>query len=298
MNIVFSTGYAELSNYWGRWPFDGDRQYGGTERMLIEFAKEYAKEHEVTVRLPYDTPERVEWGVKWIGSEALARHADLLLCWDDFTPKDTGSRMVLFNARSDPPRHTAYDEVIFFSKYQAAVLGHPDRPAVGGGVSLSDYARPLPRIARRVICTSSPDRCPQASAIGSGFDFVHTYKPVGGVGTEYSRPEFIAIQQTAMVQIYPLDPIRPSDMYSMSVLEALAAGTPVVVSDADAMMECWGDVTLMLPRPIDLGVWTEAVERLLTDRKLWHGYSTAGKKRAKELSWPSQAQRFLAIALG
>ncbi len=201
------------------------------------------------------------------------------------------------SARSDPPRHTAYDEVIFFSKYQAAVLGHPDRPAVGGGVDLTDYAGPLPRIPRRVICTSSPDRCPQASAIGAGYDFVHTYKPVGGVGVEYDRPEFIRIQKTAMVQIYPLDPSRPSDMYSMSVLEALAAGTPVITTDADAMPECWGDSTWVLPRPVDLGIWSEAVEQMLTDRALWQKYSSLGKRKARDLTWPKQAQRFLQIAL-
>lgn len=298
-HIVFTTGYAELGNYWSRWPFEGDRQYGGTERMLIEFAKQYAADgHRVTVRLPYDTPDRVEWGVLWIGQESLAVDADLLLCWDDFSPRDTGRRRILFNARSDPPRHTDFDEIVFFSKYQARVLGHPDSPAVGGGVDLADYKGALPRLPRRVICTSSPDRCPQASAIGAGFDFVHTYKPVGGVGTEYPRPEFIRIQQTAMVQIYPLDPRRPSDMYSMSVLEALAAGTPVITTDADAMPECWSDCTIQLPLPIDLGTWTETIERALLDRSLWQTYSLLGRKKARELTWPKQAAKFLQIAMG
>jgi hypothetical protein len=150
----------------------------------------------------------------------------LLFCADDFDRKDEADRTVLVACRSDPPPRTDFDEMVFLSRTHAELMGHPTRPFVGGGVDLADYRAPLPRVPRRVICTSSPDRCAQASAIGAAFDFVHTYRPVGGVGHEYTRDELVRIQQTAMVQIYPLDPRRPSDMYSMSVLEAMAAGTP------------------------------------------------------------------------
>lgn len=175
-------------------------------------------------------------------------------------------------------------------------MGHPSRPYVGGGVDLADYASPLRRIPSRVICTSSPDRCPAASVIGSAFDFVHTYRPVGGVGHEYTREEIIDLQKTARVQIYPLDPRRPSDFFSMSVLEALAAGTPVVLSDADAMPELWGDAAIVLPRPIDLGSWYETTDRLLTDRALWKEMSERGRRKAEAFTWDRQALRLLALA--
>lgn len=296
MRIAISTGYAELGNYWGDWLAGG--QTGGTERMLMEFAKCWAADgHTVVARLPYKMDERAESGVLWVGQDAPQIEADLLLCWDDFAPVDKALRRVLFNGRSDPPRHTDFDEIIFFSKYQARVLGHPSRPAVGGGVTLADYAGPLPRVARRVICTTSADRCPKASAIGAGFDFIHTYRPVNGVGTEYGRADLIRIQRTAMVQIHPLDPIRPSEFFSMSILEALAAGTPVITTDADAMPELWGDCTMQIPLPVDLGVWTEAVDRLLIDRDKWRDLHDRGRRKAKETTWPLQAERFLKVAL-
>lgn len=173
-------------------------------------------------------------------------------------------------------------------------MGHPGRPAVGGGVDLADYASPVERLPNRVICTSSPDRCPKAPQIGRNFDYKHAYKPVQGFQTEmYPREALIRLQQSAQVLIYPLEPSRPSDFFSMAVLEAMAAGTPVVVSDADSMPEIWADWAVMLPNPVRLSQWHMAVEELLGDRERWSRYSVRGLERAAELTWTKQAARYL-----
>ena len=106
----------------------------------------------------------------------------------------------------------------------------------------------------------------------------------------------MAVQRTAQVLIYPLDPRRPSDFFSMAVLEALAAGTPVIVSDADAMPELWSDAAVVLPRPVDLGEWYETVDRVLTDRVMWRRLSAAGRERAQDFAWPLVAERYLEVA--
>jgi glycosyltransferase involved in cell wall biosynthesis len=278
---------------------------GGSERIVTEMAREMARlGHSVTVRLPYELPPSVGYdcvrdspNLDWISASSPSEDYDVLFCADDFARSDRGARSVLVASRSDPPPHTDFDEMVFLSRTHARLMGHRFRPVVGGGVDPAEYAHPLARVPRRVICTSSPDRCPKASAIGAGFDFVHTYRPVGGVGNEFTREEVVMLQRSAMVHIYPLDPVRPSDFFSMSVLESLAAGTPVIVSDADAMDELWADAALVVHRPIDLGEWAEATERFLTDRALWQRYSAAGRKKAKEYSWPKQASRLLNIAL-
>lgn len=294
MRIGWSTGYKE--NYWGDW--HTAPQIGGSERIVIKFAEEYARQgHEVVVRLPYATQEFLHGGVFYVGSAASPFRSDVLFCADDFDRSDSADRTVLVACRSDPPPHTDFDEMVFLSRTHARLMGHPDRPVVGGGVALADYATPLPRYPRRVICTSSPDRCPQASAVGAGFDFIHTYRPIGGVGHEYGREDVIYLQRTAMIHVYPLEPMRPSDFFSMSVLESMAAGTPVIVSDADAMSELWGGAAYVLPNPVDLGRWTETIERLLRDRSEWALLSRAGRKRAKDFTWERQAARLLSVAV-
>lgn len=296
MNIGWSTGFGQLGNYWGDW--FTSKQIGGSERIVVQVSEALAAQgHSVTVRLPYDSDERVRRGVRYIGSGAASQRYEVLLCADDYWRRDHGLRTALVACRSDRPVHTNFDELIFLSKHHATLMGHPDRPYVGGGVDLADYAQRKKRIPRRVICTSSPDRCPGAVQIGRPFDFRQSYKPVMGMGEEMSRADLIDLQQTAMVHVYPLDPRRPSDFFSMSVLESMAAGTPVIVSDADSMPELWGDTALVLPRPIDYLAWYEAVERLLTDRAEWKRLSERGRRKAEVFTWDKQAQRYLALAL-
>lgn len=295
MRVGWESGYYEM--YWGDWLTA--RQLGGSERIVVRVAEELAAQgHSVSVRLPYDTDERVRNGVRWRGLHSGAEQFDILFLADCFDRRDNGVRTCLVANRSDPPPHKDFDQRIYLSRTHAELMGDPSAPYVGGGVGLADYAVPKPRIPRRVICTSSPDRCPQASPIGRSFDFRHTYKPVGNVGHEYTREEVIDLQRTAQVHIYPLDPRRPSDFFSMSVLESLCAGTPVIVSDADSMRELWSDAALVLPRPIDLGEWYATVEQLLSRPKWWAKWSALGQAKAKEYEWPKQAQRYLALALG
>lgn len=292
MNVGWSTGYTE--SYWGNWPFEG-KQYGGSERIVVQTAiAQAALGHQVTVRLPWDCKDRIWNGVRWIGHGAAPERFDRLFLADDYSRRDAADRTSLVACRSDPPVHVQFDDLIFLSEHHAAHCGFPGAPAVGGGVDLGEYAVDLPRLPRRVICTSSPDRCRQARTIGSAFDFVHSYKPIPGYpSVELTREELIRLQQTAQAMIYPLDPIRPSDFFSMAVLEAHAAGTPVFVSDADAMPELWGDSAIVLPRPIDLGQWYEQVERLITNPRWWRVWSERGRAKAKHFSWDKIAQRYL-----
>lgn len=294
MNVGFSTGYLE--GYWGEWPWT--RMYGGSERICVEVATALADQgHHVTVRLPYQMRSRVWRRTRWIGLDSAPERYDVLFCLDDFQQRDRGDREALVACRSDPPVHTDFDQLIFLSRTHARLMGHDGRPSVGGGVSMADYRTPQTRLLRRVICTSSPDRCPAARTIGQTFDFVHSYKPVRGYDTvELDRAGLIDLQQTAKVLIYPLDPSRPSDFFSMAVLEAMAAGTPVVVSDADSMPELWADAALVLPRPIDYGMWYATVEDLLSDPIHWRIQSRLGKAKAADHDWSLVAPRYLEAA--
>ena len=269
--------------------------YGGSERICVELACALADQgHQVSVRLPYNLQRRIWRGVEWVSLDSPSRQYDVLFLLDDFAQRDHGDREALVACRSDPPHHTDFDVLIFLSETHARLMGHEGRPFVGGGVSLADYAQPKARLPRRVICTSSPDRCHRALAIGKAFDFVHSYKSVADYpSVELDRAGLIDLQQTAQVLIYPLAPTRPSDFFSMAVLESHAAGTPVIVSDADSMAELWSDSALILPGSIRMSEWHMAVEDLLSNASQWTELSERGLRKAQDLTWDKQATRYL-----
>lgn len=294
MRIGLSTGYLE--NYWGDW--FTSKQIGGSEHLVVQLSVALAQAgHAVTVRLPYPSEERVRRGVRFVGHSDRPDRYDLVFAFDDYERRDAGDRRALVVCRSDPPRDTAFDQIIFLSKHHARLMGHPSRPSVGGGVSLDDYEVSLRRIRRRVICTSSPDRCAGAATIGRDFDFVHSYRRVGSYpSVELDRQGLVELQQTAQALIYPYDPTRESDFFSMAVLECMAAGTPAVISDGPSLVELWGDAAIVLPRPIDFGLWSETVERVLTDRALWRDLSDSGRRLAASYQWSAVAERYLQAA--
>lgn len=81
----------------------------------------------------------------------------------------------------------------------------------------------------------------------------------------------------------------------MAVLEALAAGTPCIISDADCLPELWGDVAYrVLGRPVDYSDWAGQIEELLEDRRAWKSASARGKLFAKSYDWANVARKYLA----
>lgn len=291
MNIVFSSGWTEC--FWENWPWS--KQYGGSEKMLVEVACEMAAAgHTVTVRLPYER-EAVDFrGVHWVGLPHPSLRSDVLFCFDDYERRDSGSRTLLVATRSDPPRHADFDELIFLSRTHARLMGHASRPAIGGGVRLSEYAEALARIPNRVIYTSSPDRGGHhAAVIGKDYDYVATYRGMN----ELDHDALVRLQKSAMVQIHPYDSPRESEFFCMSALEALAAGTPTILSNGPALEELWGEAAIILPRPIDYGQWSEVISELLDDKATWAEFSGAGKRLAQQYDWPLVAQKYLDTAL-
>lgn len=71
----------------------------------------------------------------------------------------------------------------------------------------------------------------------------------GGVG----KQEVIKAFLESHVLAYPCDPVAPTEGFSMTCLEAWAAGCQLVISDADALPELWGGLegVTVLPLPID-----------------------------------------------
>ena len=94
--------------------------------------------------------------------------------------------------------------------------------------------------------------------------------------------------------------LMPSERegFGLPVLEAMACGTPVVVSDVPALREVGGYAAVYCPLD-DVAAWHQAVTRLLDERAQqpapWTLRREAGMRRAAAFSWSRYASDVAAI---
>lgn len=76
--------------------------------------------------------------------------------------------------------------------------------------------------------------------------------------------------------------------FGLPVLEAFAAGTPVIASSATSVPEVAGDAALLVD-PMDTGAWCEAMRTLTGDETLAGCLREKGRARARLFSWDRTA---------
>jgi glycosyltransferase involved in cell wall biosynthesis len=88
--------------------------------------------------------------------------------------------------------------------------------------------------------------------------------------------------------------------FGLPVLEAMAAGVPVISRDIPVIRELAGDAAVYVEGG-DEEAWGEAVKRVLSDGELGQRLVTAGRRRAAEFTWARTATATLGayrLALG
>ena len=105
------------------------------------------------------------------------------------------------------------------------------------------------------------------------------------------QEDLAALYSLADVFVYP----SLYEGFGMPPLEAMACGTPVIVSNVSAMPEIlgtlWsGKLAGLMASPNDEEAWASAMDRVLTDETFRESLRALGLQRANEFSWKTSAQ--------
>ncbi len=82
--------------------------------------------------------------------------------------------------------------------------------------------------------------------------------------------------------------------FGLTVLEAMACGTPTIISDRGSLPEIAGDAALLVD-PDDDGALTEMLRRVLSDQELRAVLHNRGLARAAQFSWERCTRETLAV---
>ena len=111
----------------------------------------------------------------------------------------------------------------------------------------------------------------------------------GGVG----REELVEAQLGASLLCYPCDTTRWSEGFCVSLMEACAAGLPVLTSGCDAIPEIYEGSVALLPLPIKDEAWVEVAVDMLRDPDKYADFTTSGRALAQKHDWPVIARRWV-----
>ena len=181
-------------------------------------------------------------------------------------------RVVLFTLGGIEPRKNTIATLHAFAKVKAQV---PEAELViGGGATLFDY-RPY-----RAAFDEALERLPP---------------PARDAVRIVSSPDDAAVRRLyRRADVY----LQPSlkEGWGLSVLEAMASGTPVVASDIPVFREFMTDGSnALLADPADPDDIASAVLRVLADGALRERIAANGVRTAQAYTWPAAAERHLDV---
>jgi len=131
-----------------------------------------------------------------------------------------------------------------------------------------------------------------------GWLFDEVFALVGKLGLQervrflghVSPEDLVGLYNAARVLVHPAF----YEGFGLTPLEAMACGTPVIVSNTSSLPEVVGDAALLVD-PTDVDGMAVAIWRVLSDDTLRQSLVNKGLKRARHFSWKKAAQETLEI---
>jgi len=102
--------------------------------------------------------------------------------------------------------------------------------------------------------------------------------------------DLVALYNAAIVFALP----SHYEGFGLTVLEAMACGTPTIISDRGSLPEIAGGASLVID-PDDPVSLADALDQTLGDDRLRHDLRKKGLARVKEFSWDRCARETLAV---
>lgn len=128
----------------------------------------------------------------------------------------------------------------------------------------------------------------RAKIIKEAFD-VHGTNGENGLRLVGPLPQRALARELAATRVlaYPCDPVKFTEGFSMTVLDACAAGCVPVVAGVDALTELWWNAAVVVPgvpSEANKETWVSTIVRALTDDEFAFESSIAAKMRSRELT--------------
>lgn len=146
----------------------------------------------------------------------------------------------------------------------------------------------LPMLLQAYAALPPNERLPLTLAGGKGWDFEAIYQTIDRYDLKswVQLPGYLPVEElplwynSAEVFLYP----SVFEGFGIPVLEAMACGTPVIISDASSLPEVAGGAGLTLPAQA-VDQWTQALRRAYADDSWRQQASAQGLIEAKRYSW-------------
>jgi glycosyltransferase involved in cell wall biosynthesis len=153
----------------------------------------------------------------------------------------------------------------------------------------------LVRAYRRVAARGAPHALVLAGPMGWGHQQLMRELALEAPGVviltgETSESDRDALYRGASVFVYP----SLYEGFGLPVLEAMARGTPCIVSASSSLPEVAGEAAIPVD-PRSVAGLTEAIERVINDRGLAAQLGAAGRRRADRFSWDEAARLTLEV---